>query len=215
MYVLNPDDFRGLDVRKVSTFAGFWAQFYEPERVKYRDRDEPIDYFAELNIGGELSRQNIINLLRWKDAHMLTHPKGNGQPNQRVLRVLAKRDAINDFRAKRISVEQFSTIVDDMFNVGIVYKLFIFHIARPLEWPIADRNVIRAFRSLYGELPPLQTIDDFRRSYVTRFNRLARLLCRQRRVNGGSRLERLTVYKELDSALMMFGKFLRRYAPTG
>jgi hypothetical protein len=99
------------------------------------------------------------------------------------------------------------------FEGGIVYRLFLFHIACPLEWPIADQNVFRAFEALYGMKEP-RTIDEFKKEYVPRFKKLAENLRRKRRVNRKNKRAVLDENKKLDSALMMFGKFLRRYDPA-
>jgi hypothetical protein len=215
MYTLRRSEFGGADERRIRTFVECWERYYQDRRVTYRESDLPINYMQELNVAGLLSDDNLVHLLRWKDPRLLTHPlvseNRRGTENPRVKRVLAERTAINDFRQQRMSTEDFAEVMARVFpSDGIVYRLFLFHIARPLDWPIADQNVFRAFAAMYDMGVP-ETIEEFQEEYIKRFDRLASRLRSKLRVDQADRLAVLTVNKRLDSALMMFGKFLSRY----
>jgi len=87
-----------------------------------------------------------------------------------------------------------------------VWQLFLFHISRPWEWPIADQHVFRACQALFN-VPIPQDLGDFEQ-YRGRFTNLADQLPRE----GG--VERIAVVhrnKHLDNALMAYGQFLLTY----
>jgi hypothetical protein len=137
---------------------------------------------------------------------MLTHPKVDGSNNHRVVNVLANLDAINQFRLGTIKQAAFTQTVASIFHYGIVWQLFLFHIARPWEWPIADQHVFRAHAALFKEAVP-QTIAEFEQ-YKTNFTRLAQTL---HDIQNGGHVEIAQRNKRLDNALMSYGQFLLAY----
>jgi hypothetical protein len=72
---------------------------YPYNKIKAFDSNEVIDYFNELNLDNDLSEQNIKRLLRWKDPRMLTEKilsgPNTGKENEKVLKVIHKRECIN------------------------------------------------------------------------------------------------------------------------
>src|SRR5436853_7927950 len=98
MFVLNLNGFRAVDTNRVTQFVECWERYY-------RGKDQ--EYLAELNLGNDLTEQNIARLLRWKDQRMLTHPKKDGAPNLRVTRVLERIDSMNCFRNGNLTAFDF------------------------------------------------------------------------------------------------------------
>jgi hypothetical protein len=209
MFFLDRNTFRGADQGALESFVQCWERYYRGN-VSISPTDlHPIDYFCELNIDSDLTEQNVVRLLRWKDPRMLTHPRITpmaSKANPRVARVLKQRDILNSFRHGNVNAEQFMHFSRGIFATGIVWQLFLFHIARPWEWPIADQHVFRAYATLFATPVP-QTWSDFTQ-YKETFARLAKLLPRS---NDAERLAITKRNKRLDSALMSYGQFLLAY----
>jgi len=205
MFVLDKQTFWGADTTTLTRFVECWEQFYK--------NSPKIDYFAELNIDGNLSEENISLLLRWKDPRLLTHPKATTEgrfPNELVVRVLNQRDELNRFRRAEITTEEFTKKTGEIFETGIVWRLFLFHIARPWEWPIADQHVFRAHKILFGVDKP-KSIDEFTKKYKACFERLAQDFRCQSGIDDSDRKEVVRANKRLDNALMAYGQFLSVY----
>lgn len=201
MYVLNPDDFRVLDTNCISRFVECWERYY--------GGDDP-EYFAALNLGNDLAEQNIARLLRWKDPRFLTHPKKDGEPNPSVVRVLAKTASINRFRNGDLTADDFGKITQRIFPTGIIWQLFLFHLARPTDWPIADQNVFRSYSVLFNASVP-DSINAFR-AYAEAFQKLAATLRSAIGIDDADLGRVVAANKRLDNALA-FGQFLAKYDP--
>ena len=149
MFILDIKQFEEFDLNSVKQFVNYWSKHYSYDTIKAFDSDEVIHYVNELNLGNNLTEQNIKRLLRWKDPWMLTEEKKSepkkGKKNKKVLSVIEKTDYINKFRQSKINEKEFKTETEMIFPSGLVWQIFLFHIARPFEYPIADQNVFRAF----------------------------------------------------------------------
>jgi hypothetical protein len=201
MYVLNRNDFRATDKNRVVEFVECWERYY---------RGNDLEYFAELNLGGDLTEQNIMRLLRWKDPRFLTHPKKKGGgSNQHVTRVLERMVSINSFRNGYLTVDDFGTITRRIFPTGIIWQLFLFHVARPTDWPIADQNVFRSYSVLFNVTVP-NSINSFR-SYADAFQELAANLRSAGGIDDADPELVVRANKRLDNALVAFGQFLATY----
>jgi len=210
MYVLDSSEFASLDRRSVTTFIRYWSQFHR-DGPKKLGTDNTIDYETELNLGAKLSRENIKNLLRWKAPRHLTHVtlsgKNCGQSNAKVARVLAKQISLNRFRNGEIGESAMRDSLDKIFPTGIVYRVFVLHICKPLVFPIADQHVFRAFR--YHTNRDLsdswEKYDRYKEYFFSLASHLPTHKCPSKQ---------LQELKMLDSALMMFGQFLDTYGRT-
>jgi hypothetical protein len=212
MFLLDRPSFRGADMSRLSAFVMCWERYYKDAVTLSPSDKRLIDYFAELNVSGDLTEQNVIRLLRWKDRQRLTHPKvtaGGTAPNPRVTGVLSKLGMLNRFRRGEIDAKEFEESVKTIFRSGIVWKLFLFHIARPWDWPIADQHVFRAYVALFAGQKP-STIAEFEQ-YRSCFFRLAMKFGEQNSLNTHGRGLRTCLNKRLDNALMAYGQFLLAY----
>lgn len=206
MFVLNRDDFQGANEALLDHFVACWERYYRGS-VRISPGDVTlIDYEAELNVQNDLTEQNVTRLLRWKDPRLLTHPRGDGTDNHRVTSVLDELDALNQFRNGNVNQQYFLQTTIRIFPSGIVWKLFLFHIARPWEWPIADQHVFRAYAALFQQPVP-QTLEAFEQ-YRSRFAQLAQALDG---ANPTRCAETVRRNKRLDDALMSYGQFLLAY----
>jgi hypothetical protein len=123
MYLLNRDDFRAVDTNCLARFVESWERYY-------KGNDD--EYLAELNLGNDLTEQNISRLLRWKDPRFLTHPKkAGGGPNPRVRCVLERTVSINRFRHGELTADDFGKITQGIFPTGIIWQLFLFSSGSP------------------------------------------------------------------------------------
>jgi hypothetical protein len=203
MYVLNRNAFRSVDTNCVVPFVECWERYYGAD-------DHDREYFAELNIGNDLTEQNVVQLLRWKDPRMLTHPrKADGEPNPRVTRVLEQMSSLNRFRHGDLTTDKFQAITHNIFPNGIIWQLFLFHLARPADWPIADQHVFRSYSVLFNAAVP-DSIATFA-SYSKTFQELAARLRRGLGIDDDDQALVVRTNKRLDNALFAFGQFLATY----
>jgi hypothetical protein len=212
MFTFNTTKIVAFDLRTAGKFVDFWSNFYN-ETTKIFESDKKISYFDELNLGNELTKENVKRLLRWKDPVRLTEKIGTKKTqNEKVKRVLENRENINKFRDREINEEKFGKIIKDhIFNTGIIWRVFLFHIARPWEFPMADNNVFRVYRAHTKKMDKKQNWD-FYGNYKEYFFEIAKSAgFIETRPNGREKnikglVERL---KRVDNAILMFGKFLK------
>lgn len=201
MYLLKTNAFRAVDTNGVAEFVECWERYYG---------DDDSEYFNDLNIGNDLTEQNIIRLLRWKDPWRLTHPrKGDGKPNPFVMRVLEQIAELNRFRNGNLTADGFRGITQKIFPNGIIWQLFLFHLARPADWPIADQHVFRSYSVLFNAAVP-DSIKAFDR-YLKKFLELAAKFRKNAKIEDNGQADVVRTNKRLDNALFAFGQFLATY----
>lgn len=216
MFILNKKQLGKFDLSKAKQFVDYWGKPYSFGSVKDYNTGKVIDYIEELNLGNRLSEQNIKRLLRWKDYHRLTEKILSG-PNKRkdnikVLKVLKEQKSINRFRQGDIRVEEFKITTEKIFPNGFVWQIFLFHIARPFEFPIADRNVFRAFSIHKNTMIPKDWAGY--KDFMDYFFQIAIFAGIIRKKPAGNELGLKEIVKELkrlDNALVAFGQFLNSY----
>jgi len=205
MFVLNSSDIASFDLKNARDFVTFWNRFYAYEVTLPEDEKQRIDYFSELNLGSDLSEQNVRRLLRWKDPRFLTDPtKGTNQPNKKVRRVLESLPIINGFRRNEKTEDEMRLAVEGIFeSPTIVWRAFLLHIAKPHIYPIADQNVFRSY-CLHTANPEPQTWQSYA-DYSDYFAQIADEMGTTRT------LENTREVKRIDNALFVFGQFLKEY----
>ncbi len=216
MFILNVKQFGDFDFTRAKQFVDYWSKQYSYDSVKAFDSDEVIDYIDELNLGNNLSEQNVKRLLRWKDPRMLTEkilsgPR-KGSENKKVLKVIEKREQINKFRRGEIGVNDFKNETKKIFPNGFVWRIFLFHIARPFEYPIADQNVFRAFSTQKLTKTP-EDWSEYQQ-YMDYFFQIAIYSGDIVEKPKGHELDIKEIVKRLkrvDDALFAFGQFLSSY----
>ncbi len=177
-------------------FVEFWQQFYQskvPDEV----------YQTNLNVGAELTGENISQLWRWKNER---YGSPLIEPTQAIL------EDINRFRnlehideaKEREFWQRVATITP-----GIVWQVFLFHMARPQDYPIFDQHVVRAYLALTtgylwrnpGEVgAPCYNFERFSSSYSGYRSFFFNLV-----EEAGS-----PEPKQVDRALWAFGRHLKR-----
>jgi hypothetical protein len=204
VFTLNPEEFGQFDWGQAPRFVKFWSQFYH-DRVAVLGAAELIDYFMELNVERDLTEENVRRLLRWKDPRHLTHRVNGGQDNPRVVRVLNNLAAINRFRNDQVAEDEMRNTVAQVFPNGIVFQVFLLHIAKPHSYPIADQHVFRAFSLHTGQ----KTRENWETyvAYRDYFGQIAQAI----KVAQERGIENVRRLKRIDNALMVFGQFLNTY----
>jgi hypothetical protein len=208
MYVPALTDVGKFDVAKASEFVEFWSRFYAYEATVFGTKQK-VDYFSELNVGNDLTAENVRRLLRWKDERMLSERTlsgpNKGKENPRVVKVVASLGAINEFRKDASSNSELLQTLVGIFPNGVVWGAFLLHIAKPDVYPIADQNVFRTC-SLHTGLEDKQTWETYA-AYCEYFTGIAKA------VGVAQTVENLRQLKRIDDALFVFGQFLKDYHP--
>lgn len=227
MYTINIYEIKTVNIGKITgeeinEFVDFWSSYYDysvsPITSGKKDKDSEIDYITELNIGNDLTEKNLQRLLRWKSPRHLTHIKlsGNdkGNENEKYTAIKSKLQELNDFRREDIDKTEFKEETYEIFDNGVVYRAFLFNIAKPWEYPICDRNVFESYKKLKGV--------DFKDAswehyvnYQKFFTKLGKKYCKYHDVlidSKNNEVEVVKKYKKLDEALFEFGKFLKYFA---
>jgi len=219
MFILNSKRVGEFDLNKAKQFVKYWGKPYSYASVKDYNTNEVIDYLEELNVGTPLTENNIKRLLRWKDHRMLTEKilsgPNKGKENIKVLRVLERRDIINRFREGNLEAEEFKKTTEGIFPNGFVWQIFLFHIARPFEFPIADRNVFQSF--LIHKQAKIPIDWEGYKDYIDYFFQIALAANIITERSKGNELDLKEIVKELkkvDNALVTFGQFLNSYGKT-
>jgi len=216
MFILNVKQFGEFDFTRAKQFVDYWSKQYSYDSVKAFDSDEVINYIDELNLGNNLSEQNVKRLLRWKDPRMLTEkilsgPR-KGSENKKVLKVIEKREQINKFRRGEIGVNDFKNETKKIFPNGFVWRIFLFHIARPFEYPIADQNVFRVFSTQKLTKTP-EDWDGYQqyRDYFFQIATSSGIIVKKPKGHELDIKEIVKRLKRVDDALFAFGQFLSSY----
>jgi hypothetical protein len=169
-------------------FIEFWSQLYD--EGKYPDSI----YEANLNKNGKLQKDNVIPLLEWKNGQPLSKAK-----EKIALKIINNLQNFNNFRTLKIvnqqEFENFWELVSNIVKTGLVWKVYLLHIARPNDYPIVDQHVLRAYHYLTnGKITePPQTLQTYN-SYKNFFFKIVEESGKKPR--------------EVDKALMTFGQFL-------
>ena len=223
MLVLTPEIVRRIDLKDAADFVWFWSRFdckFDPVVVDEETGEgleEEIDYVKELNIGKSLTKENVKRLLRWKDAyeytHIILHGSDRGQENDRVRRILDRLSILNKFRAGKINEEAFKTATGRMVLTGHSMRVFLFHITRPHEYPLADQNILRTFSCHTGTTVGGEV--DFKRYWAVykKYQLYFRNIANARDITLKKTPTRnyIECLTQIYSALRAFGKFLREY----
>ena len=217
MFILNVKQFGEFDLTMARQFVEYWSKQYPYDSAKVFDSDEVIDYIDELNLGDNLSEQNVKRLLRWKDPRMLTEKilsgSRKGNENKKVLKVIEKREQINKFRRSEIGVDDFKNETERIFPNGFVWRIFLFHIARPFEYPIADQNVFRTFSTQKLTKTPEDWDEGYQqyRDYFFQIAISSGIIVEKPKGHEADIKEIVKRLKRVDDALFAFGQFLNSY----
>jgi len=123
--------------------------------------------------------------------------------------------SINKFREGNIEVGEFKTVTEEIFPNGFVWQIFLFHIARPFEFPIADRNVFQSF-SIHKQTEIPSDWEGYQ-NYLEYFFQIAiaaNIISEKPKGYEPNLKEITRELKTVDNALFIFGQFLHSYGIT-
>lgn len=214
MFVLDTNKFTDSDLANAKEFVSFWSKYYSSTTKIYKS-EERISYIKELNLRNELTQENVARLLRWKDHQRLTEANPLNPSNPKVKSVLQKVDDINSFRRSENNETKFWNIVQGIFPKGFTWPVFLLHIARPYEYPIADQNVFRSFSILTNNGTP-KDLEGYKnyKSFFFNISKSAGFIKTPPTGNESNIYTIVAALKKVDNALFVFGKFLNAYAST-
>ena len=199
MFLPSKQSFRGSEMPDIVPFVDYWEANYLTEV------GDDHEYFEALNLGNNLTHDNLAELFRWKSHRFHSQKTKAGDSNPRVAKVHEHIDEINAFRQRKLSVENFRKVGSQVFRSGNVLSGFLFHIARPSEWPIGDQHVYRSYSMLFDK--PQSNKLTFYFQYGIYFQSMAKEL--RRLTNTNSAEEALVrCDKRLDRALVKYGQHL-------
>jgi len=214
MFVLYTNKFADSDLANAKEFISFWSNYYSSTSKIYNS-DEEISYIKELNLCNELTQENVARLLRWKAPQWLTEKTPLNPSNPKVKSVLQKVDDINSFRRSENNETKFWNIAQGIFPKGFIWPVFLLHIARPYEYPIADQNVFQSFSILTdNEIPrDLEGYKNYK-TFFFNISKSAGFIKTPPTGNESNICDIVDDLKKVDNALFVFGKFLNAYAST-
>ena len=133
---------------------------------------------------------------------------------KKFYKVLERRDDINKFRESSIGtgIDDFKRVTKEIFPVGFVWPIFLFHIARPHEFPIADRNVFKSY-SLHKQAKIPENWTEYE-NYIDYFFQVAiaaNIVSEKPRGDESNLIGIVKELKRVDNALVAFGQFVYSY----
>jgi len=214
MFILDTKKFTDFDLANAKEFVSFWSNYYSWTTRIYKS-EERISYIKELNLCNELTQENVARLLRWKAPQWLTEKTPLNPSNPKVKSVLQKVDDINSFRRSESNEAKFWKIAQDIFPKGFIWPVFLLHIARPYEYPIADQNVFQSFSVLTNNgIPKDRKGYKNYKDFFFKVAKSAEFIKTPPTGNESNICEIVAALKKVDNALFVFGKFLNAYYPT-
>jgi hypothetical protein len=203
MFILDQLSFANNEFGNIDSFVNNWSRFYN--ETPGDTNGNPINYLDELNLNADLTIGNIQRLLRWKSPRHLTHENQEGEQNEKVQRVIQGIGTINSFRRGEVTEGDFLGFTANVFQNGFVYRAFLFHIARPADYPIWDQHVARVHALLTHRENSVnwQHYTDYRVWFT--------ILKTALNISDELTLENIGSTKRLDDALMAYGQFLAKY----
>jgi hypothetical protein len=136
-----------------------------------------------------------------------------GRKIEKVTNIIDNIDNINDFRFGKMSEKDFESMTKkDLFSTGIKWRIFLFHIARPFEYPIADQNVFRTFKT-HKKVNEPKDFKEYKlyKDYFFEVSKYAGVITGEPTGDESNIKDIVAKLKEVDNALFAFGKFLKTY----
>ena len=163
-----------------------------------------------LNLNHRLTSLNVRKLLLWKAPIYL----GKFKKGKTFLRRSVKHlDSINMFRYHKMDEDDFYDLTENIFKTGIVWRAYLFHIARPWEFPIADENVFNTFKTITKNEVPGNWREYLEyKNFFFKVAETAGIISAPigKDKNVSSNIVRKL--KKVDNAFFIFGKFLFDYS---
>ena len=72
-----------------------------------------------------------------------------------------------------ISEDEFNDVTLEIFPNGFIWRIFLFHVAKPFAYPIGNRYVFRTYSKQKGNRPP-ETWNEYNEGYIKYFFEICR-----------------------------------------
>jgi len=184
-------DFKIVNMKE---FIQFWQQYYSESTYPEKE------YLYHLKKDGSLTPEDLLYLLEWKNAKPLSQKKQLiYEKAKKNLDRLMKYRNLGRFKADH-EFELYS-LVSEIVRTGLIWKIFLMHVARPDDFPLFDQHVYRSYYFLKnGEIIDRTLTEDDKNLYQEYFSYVTK-------IRDDTSLDLRTI----DKALFAFGKFLKEH----
>lgn len=199
-----------------NTFIDYWKKAYDEAKYDWKDYLS----FMNMNIISPLSSEYVLRACQWKKGREWkkgVQPENFGKNWSNYVKCWMDKKVLEYLEYVRDNEERIETIFKKLDDFGtfqtVRMQSFIVHTVKPFEFPILDVNVWKSFEYLNnGLLKDKQEykIDDYI-SYKNFFDNLAKQFEKDIDKSKDSFEEILRKRKDIDDALMAFGRFIDKY----
>jgi hypothetical protein len=124
----------------IEQFIEYWSLLY------YYPKDS---FYFESIVKSKFEREDIKSLFEWKNGMPLEGSGGKERSlNNKILPEI-KISKINAFKEQ--SIFDLNSFLEEFKELSAVWKIFLLHVTRPIEYPIYDQHIHRAFCFIHGQ----------------------------------------------------------------
>ena len=193
----------------VNQFVDYWRRYYKEGRSV-----SDSEFVSRLKLGGtdhDLNETEIQRVFLWKEPRRLPAMQG-----EKVFDSQFKINKLNSFRFKASDeLVKFAKEQCKNADSSLVKRYFICHIASPYEYPIWDRNALRAHLIITNRLDQVKHVEELiykseeYEEYRRNFNSWSKDVSEGRFSDGST----IPSFRMLDQALFSMGYFANSFAP--
>jgi hypothetical protein len=159
-------------------------------------------YYHVIN-SPRLTKKQIKDILCWKLAGKKKYKQLSKRKRKLIDRTIKRLPDINNFKIGKISKSDFDKVLKHISPRGPIIRLFLLHICKPKKYELFDQHVFRAFYYFKtGEIDRGSVTFSKAKKYYSEYCSFFSQLCEEL----GDRYKP----KQIDSALMVFGKKLKK-----
>ena len=151
----------------------------------------------------ELTAEQIKSILCWKLRGKLKYEQLKKDHRKLIDRAIESLQDINNFKKGSIPISSFDETLKYISPKGPIIRRFLLHICKPQEYELFDQHVFRAFYYFKtGEMYTGSVTFSKAERYYSEYNLFFKKLCSELKDNYKP--------KEIDGALMVYGKELKK-----
>jgi hypothetical protein len=170
---------------------------------QFDEQRYPLEIYYDVVNSPQLNENQLKDILCWKIRPLLKYQQLALRHKKLIDRAIGKIEYLNLFKLEQISNNDFDNIIYYISPHGVIVRLFILHICKPIEFPLFDQHVYRAFNcfqtnQIYHGIITNTIVKNDYLNYKIFFLEL----CKEFSLTHSP--------KEIDSALMMYGKKLKK-----
>jgi hypothetical protein len=171
--------------------------------IRRFDKDTyDLDLYFQITTSNKLTEEQIKKILCWKLGGKLKYDKLRKRHRKLIHKAIEKFPEINDFKKGKISKSDFDEVLRYISPKGPIIRIFLLHICKPKEYALFDQHVFRAFYYFKtGEIDKGLVTDSKAKKFYFEYCLFFTDLCEE--------FKGKYKPKEIDSALMVYGKDLK------